>query len=139
MAAYAATIIALIMFVFFTLINLCALEYQRLLTFFLLPVVALIFSYVTILSIIERFIYRKIKVLYKTIHEHKSTSDVIYPNKDEDVLSEVEKEVTSWANEYSREIARLEELEVYRREYLGNVSHELKTPIFNIQGLILAC
>ncbi len=35
------------------------------------------------------------------------------------------------------EIDRLKEMERYRKEYLGNVSHELKTPIFNIQGYVL--
>ena len=35
------------------------------------------------------------------------------------------------------EVEKLKELEKYRREFLGNVSHELKTPIFNIQGYIL--
>lgn len=43
----------------------------------------------------------------------------------------------NYGNAQSEEIERLKGLEKYRREYLGNVSHELKTPIFNIQGYIL--
>ncbi len=41
-----------------------------------------------------------------------------------------------WSEERKEEIEQLEKLENYRKEYLGNVSHELKTPIFNIQGYI---
>ena len=46
-------------------------------------------------------------------------------------------EVTQWATNKQAEIKRLKELERYRKEFVGNVSHELKTPIFNIQGYIL--
>lgn len=52
------------------------------------------------------------------------------------VLDELEKEVDEWSKERKEEIVQLEKLENYRKEFLGNVSHELKTPIFNIQGYI---
>jgi two-component system, OmpR family, phosphate regulon sensor histidine kinase PhoR len=45
--------------------------------------------------------------------------------------------VEEWAKAQMKEIERLKELERYRKEFVGNVSHELKTPIFNIQGYIL--
>jgi len=45
--------------------------------------------------------------------------------------------VEEWAKNKIDEIARLKDLEKYRKEFVGNVSHELKTPIFNIQGYIL--
>jgi two-component system phosphate regulon sensor histidine kinase PhoR len=43
----------------------------------------------------------------------------------------------TWARRKTKEISQLRQLEKYRREFLGNVSHELKTPIFNIQGYVL--
>jgi len=49
----------------------------------------------------------------------------------------VSHEVQSYANNQIQEIDRLKEMEKYRKEFLGNVSHELKTPIFNIQGYVL--
>ncbi len=49
----------------------------------------------------------------------------------------MQREVTEWSDERREEIETLKELEKYRREYIGNISHELKTPIFNIQGYIL--
>ena len=51
-------------------------------------------------------------------------------------LEEVEQRVGEWAEKKNKEIASLQELESYRRTYLGDVSHELKTPIFNLQGFL---
>lgn len=50
---------------------------------------------------------------------------------------DVNTEVKRWATDKQDEIKRLKGLERYRKEFVGNVSHELKTPIFNIQGYIL--
>ncbi len=86
----------------------------------------------------NRFVYNKIKVIYKNIHELKVGSE-----QEEDEIAEttdlkrVEREVSDWAEERSRELKNLREREAYRREFIGNVSHELKTPIFNIQGYLL--
>ena len=55
----------------------------------------------------------------------------------EDLLSAAEDEVMKWADSNREEIEKLKEQEVFRREFLGNLSHELKTPIFSIQGYIL--
>ena len=57
--------------------------------------------------------------------------------EERDIVEEVNKEVNSWVKRKTREISHLKELEKYRKEFLGNVSHELKTPIFNIQGYVL--
>ncbi|MES2836408.1 MAG: ATP-binding protein [Bacteroidota bacterium] len=93
-----------------------------------------IFSY-----ILREFIYDKIRLIYKNIHELKSTKDFTSKNVDisKDIFKEVDKEVVRWAEDKKNEIEELKKLEIYRREYIGNVSHELKTPIFNIQGYIL--
>ena len=48
-----------------------------------------------------------------------------------------EQDVKKWLSERSAEIEHLKDTEQFRRDFLGNVSHELKTPIFNIQGYIL--
>ena len=54
-----------------------------------------------------------------------------------DIIAEVNQEVKLWAEGKLAEIDRLRDLEKYRKDFVGNVSHELKTPIFNIQGYIL--
>ena len=89
---------------------------------------------------VERFIYDKIKVIYKLIHSQKvKKEDKTKPSVDldRDIISEVDSEVAEWANERDKEIEYLRNLENYRKEFVGNVSHELKTPIFNIQGYVL--
>jgi len=87
---------------------------------------------------LERFIYRRVKLIYKTIHNMKAPkgSKVKKMNMDLHLIDEVEEEVTNWAKERDKEIENLKKLEAYRRDFLGNVSHELKTPIFNVQGYI---
>ncbi len=104
----------------------------------LFGVIVFIFSYFLFVFILKRFIYRKIKLIYKTIHEFKLASKKGSKNidLDTDILDEVEQEVAEWADSQKKEIESLKLLEEYRRDYLGNISHELKTPIFSIQGYI---
>ena len=87
---------------------------------------------------IERFIHSRIKVLYRTVHDMKrSRKDADRIDMHGDVLSKVNAEVSAWATERRTEIRELHEREEFRREFIGNLAHELKTPIFNIQGYIL--
>lgn len=58
-------------------------------------------------------------------------------NLKEDVFGKIRDEVIEWDKNNRKEIERLTDQEKFRREFLGNVSHELKTPIFSIQGYIL--
>ncbi len=96
-------------------------------------------SYFIYRYILEKFIYDKIKLIYKTIHTLKSK--ISFKEMDlslnKDIISKVNEEVSEWAQDRKQEIEELKKLEAYRREFLGNVSHELKTPLFNIQGYIL--
>jgi two-component system phosphate regulon sensor histidine kinase PhoR len=88
---------------------------------------------------LERFIYRKIKLIYKNIHQLKLKKDQKPKTIDlnSDIIFEVNKDVEAWAKDHKEEIEYFKNLENYRREFLGNVSHELKTPIFNIQGYVM--
>lgn len=54
----------------------------------------------------------------------------------QDIIGEVEQQVTRWGDSYQQEIDTLIKNEQYRREFLNNVSHELKTPLFNAQGYL---
>ncbi len=46
------------------------------------------------------------------------------------------KNLAEWTEQTNKEIAQLKANEQFRKEFIGNVAHELKTPIFNIQGFI---
>ena len=91
--------------------------------------------YAVVWQAIENLIYKKIRVLYKNIHNLKSPKQKIA--MDSNWLETAEKEVVEWAADQKEEMESLKKQENYRREFLGNVSHELKTPIFNIQGYVL--
>ncbi len=101
--------------------------------------VILICSYALILFTLQKFIYRKIKLIYKLIYQTKATKreefyyNNILPQKG---IDEVRKDVEDWAEQKKLEIEKLQANENFRREFLQNISHELKTPIFAIQGYV---
>lgn len=86
----------------------------------------------------EKFIYRKIKLIYKQIHSMKFSSNepVIAKNIDQNIFNRIEEEVKEWSDHKQNEIQKMQKDQAYRRKFLANVSHELKTPIFNIQGYL---
>jgi len=96
-------------------------------------------SYLLIQFILEKFIYRKIKLIYKFIHQTKATRKeevyfkYILPKKS---IDEVHEDVERWGNKQTEEIELLRKNEAFRKEFLQNLSHEFKTPIFAIQGYI---
>lgn len=94
--------------------------------------------YFMVKYVIQQFIYEKIRLIYKTIHNLKTPKGELRKRlkEDDDILESVNKDVVSWAENQQQEIQSLRDQEEYRRDFLGNVSHELKTPIFNIQGYV---
>jgi two-component system phosphate regulon sensor histidine kinase PhoR len=103
--------------------------------------VALFFvsAYFIIQFALNKFILEKIRPIYKIIDyvPRKGKQAKLKLKPDFVELSEVEHDVEEWAQNQLKEIERLKEMERYRKDFVGNVSHELKTPIFNIQGYIL--
>ncbi|MFK5854508.1 MAG: ATP-binding protein [Bacteroidota bacterium] len=101
--------------------------------------IAVIFisSYLFINFSLNKFFNEKIKVIYKTIGRLSTKPNDTEKSKSKsDVLDIVNQVVFRWSEEKKKEIDELKEMAIYRREFLGNVSHELKTPIFNIQGYV---
>lgn len=96
-------------------------------------------GYWLILVTMERFIYRKIKLIYKLIYQTKATKKeemyfkFILPQKS---IDEVRADVEEWGERRIREIELLRQNEAYRKEFLQNLAHEFKTPIFAIQGYV---
>lgn len=94
-----------------------------------------IFSFFTLQYRVERFIYRRVKKIYDDVSLLESSS---FRNKSITTdMATLTREVEKFARDKKIEIETLKIREEYRREFLGNVSHELKTPLFTVQGYIL--
>ncbi len=92
------------------------------------------FSFLVIQYRVERFIYRRVKKIYDDVSLLESSTFVNQPiTTDMETLT---REVKKFATDKKLEIEMLKIREEYRREFLGNVSHELKTPLFTVQGYI---
>lgn len=108
-----------------------------------LPLVVFAISFIVTYSLyyytLQRFIYRKIKLIYKFIYQTKATRkeeffyNNILPQKS---IEEVSKDVQKWATQKKDEIDSLRKNEQFRKEFLMNLAHELRTPIFTIQGYV---
>ena len=86
--------------------------------------------------ILIRFVYSKIKIIYKTIGRPLKFQEEAKLNSSSNLIKTVERDVAEWAINKNKQIRELRKMELYRKEFVGNVSHELKTPIFNAQGYI---
>ena len=101
--------------------------------------VVFIACYFLVHYILESFINRKVKLIYKFIYQTKASKKeemyykYILPPKG---LEEVKEDVEKWAEQRKEEIEVLESNEAYRKQFLQNLSHEFKTPIFAIQGYV---
>ncbi|MEO6838513.1 MAG: ATP-binding protein [Ginsengibacter sp.] len=98
-----------------------------------------IINYLIISLTVKRFVYRKIKLIYKLIYQTKASKKEefyfknILPQKS---IDEVDEDVEQWAVQHKGELEVLRKNEIFRKEFLLNLSHELKTPIFAIQGYV---
>jgi len=124
-----ATLIALSIFMLFSNPKLC-------ITYF---IVSFISIYFLMGQILEYFIYRKIKLIYKLISQTKASKreeayqKYVLPKKG---IDDVREDVEEWAAQKAKEIQDLQSNEAFRKEFLQNLSHEIKTPIFAIQGYL---
>ncbi len=95
---------------------------------------AYILNYISV----KLFLYNRIKVIYRAIRRRKLDSDQrIEVDMSKDLLAEVTKETESFVADRNMEVMHLRQQEQFRREFLGNLAHELKTPVFSIQGYIM--
>ncbi|MEJ7737688.1 MAG: ATP-binding protein [Chitinophagaceae bacterium] len=102
-------------------------------------VILFVISYLLVQFFLQQFIYRRIKLIYKFIYQTKASrkEEVYYkyilPKKS---IDEVSEDVEKWAVQRSNEIELLKQNEAYRKEFLQNLAHEFKTPVFAIQGYV---
>ncbi|MFN3967781.1 sensor histidine kinase [Flavobacterium sp.] len=94
----------------------------------------LTFSFFVIQYRVEHFIYRRVKKIYDDVSLLESTSFRNQPITTD--MATLTQQVKKFATDKKMEIETLKVREEYRREFLGNVSHELKTPLFTVQGYL---
>ncbi|WP_338375739.1 ATP-binding protein [uncultured Flavobacterium sp.] len=106
-----------------------------LLYFVLFIIVTFSFSFLVLQYRVEKFIYKRVKKIYDDVSLLENSS---FRNQSITTdMATLTKEVQKFAKDKKLEIETLKIREEYRREFLGNVSHELKTPLFTVQGYLL--
>ncbi len=126
MALLAAVIVAVVMIV-------CDVVWWK-----TLVVSVVVFGVMAVFSLfmMKSYVAYKLKPIYSMVLSRDvHTTEIVDEMKDKHVES-ISEELTAWADDNDKEINRLKQSEAFRKQYLGNVAHELKTPIFNIQGYI---
>ena len=93
--------------------------------------------YFTISYILEQLIFRKIKLIYKFITDTKADPEKTRIKSLPTLsIDNVNEDVVDWAKRKEKELEAMKSLESYRKNFVGNISHELKTPLFSIQGYL---
>lgn len=98
--------------------------------------------YVVAFYITREMILQKVKPMYKIIQnaqgikKNKILNSSMDNNENLNILATTEKDLIEWVKKSALKIEELQKMEKYRKEYIGDVSHELKTPIFSVQGYI---
>ena len=101
---------------------------------FLIPLVTGIFAYTIFYYIIKRFLQYRMSLIYRSIQSLEQNTP-----KDQSIdalVAQGEQDVQDWKQKRTQEIEKLKEQAAFRKEFLGNLAHELKTPVFSIQGYI---
>jgi two-component system phosphate regulon sensor histidine kinase PhoR len=138
LAIFASVIITCSVLLLFLLLKLLGWLQMDWIVVAIITVVIFGTTYYAVSQVLQKYIYRKIKLIYKTIRKSKMDPSEKSNRVDmgKDIMEEVENDVEFWAETQTREIDELKKLEEYRRNFMGDISHELKTPIFNIQGYL---
>lgn len=142
MKTFTAKQLSLFVSIFFSVVLflLLAINYllsrQGLLLLIAIPVI-FILTYFFVLYLLKRHMHTNsshMESFADPLHKRKKE---IKENTTSVEVDEEKAEVDIWTKTQFKELERLKDLEKYRKEFVGNVSHELKTPIFNIQGYVL--
>lgn len=137
-AVLSALVVSALILVILTGIKLLFSTYLNWIVVIVIPSITFIAASFVFYYFLESFIYRKIKLIYKIIYDTKFTEEekLAKPKINMNIIDRAELEVIEWKKSKTIEQKKKKRDEQFRKEFLGNVFHELKTPIFNIQGYL---
>lgn len=128
-AVYIASFVFVFLLIFYWILHDLPLYFV-----FGFPFLLFIFTFYLIQYRVENFIYKRIKKLYDEVSLLDSTTlsnEIVTTD-----INTLTKDIRNFAKEKKIEIESLKVQEEYRREFIGNVAHELKTPLFTVQGYL---
>lgn len=137
-AAISSLILSGVVFLVLLLVKLLFPVFVTWIIVVAVPVITFISGSLLFYYFMERFIYRKIKLIYKIIYDTKipEGGKPSKPKGAKEIIGNTESEVIEWKEMKTRELNKQKKHEQFRKEFLGNVFHELKAPVFNLQGYL---
>ncbi|WP_339835014.1 ATP-binding protein [uncultured Flavobacterium sp.] len=133
-ATISSIYISLFLFILLLLLQFIIIEISFI-NIFIIVVSTFVFSFFALQYRVEKFIYQRVKKIYDDVSLLETSSFRNQPITTD--MATLTREVQKFAKDKKLEIETLKIREEYRREFLGNVSHELKTPLFTVQGYLL--
>jgi len=127
------------LFIAFAISTVTYVYHEDLITSAIYFFVALTISFISLNYVFEKFINERIRTIYKLIHNLKLGKDLkeaLGEQSRSDPIADAEREVRDWAKQKVLEIDKLKVQAQFRKEFLSNISHEFKTPLFAIQGYL---
>jgi len=127
-------VITVVLTLFMSVFLFSGIDMPILLYLIVFAILCYVISFFVIQYRVQNFIYKRVKKIYDDLKLLESTSftkDRITTN-----METLTEEIDKYARDRKIEIETLKVREEYRKEFLGNVSHELKTPLFTVQGYI---
>lgn len=109
----------------------------RSLVLFGVPILIFGVSFGVFTFLVGRFVNRRIQTVYKIISNKQLPQEALKYAMSDDVLNKLSEDIAKWVGLQQKRIKDLQEQAKFRKEFLGNLAHELKTPVFSIQGYIL--
>lgn len=131
---YGSLIFSVISFLLAAFIDFVIIPFSNALLV-LIPLISGVVAYFIFYYLLKKFINNRLSLIYRSIQVNNGIDSTKKTSIDE-VLEKAESDVNSWKEDRTIEISKLKEQEQFRKEFLGNLAHELKTPVFSIQGYI---